>query len=216
MRTRVKICCIQSIVEAGMAAGVGADLIGLVGPMPSGPGTLALGEASRIAMATDGMVRRVLLSAATSGNDLAREAAAVGADALQIVRHVPPETHSWLAENLPDVERIQVIHVEGPDAVDLIQAYGTGPDVFLLDSGRPADGRLGGTGVTHDWMLSRACVAMATRPVYLAGGLNAANVADAISAVHPFGVDICSGIRTDGALDPVKLRAFMEAVRSAS
>lgn len=216
MRTRVKICCIRSVEEAGLAAGAGANLIGLVGPMPSGPGVLSLDVATRIAAASDGMVRRVLLSAAVTGPDLAAEAMAVGADVLQIVRHVPLETHAWLARNLPGVERIQAIHVEGPDAVDLIRDYAAGPDAFVLDSGRPAEGKLGGTGMTHDWVLSRACVAMASRPVYLAGGLNPGNVAEAITTVRPFGVDICSGIRTDGALDPAKLRAFMEAVRSAS
>ena len=74
---------------------------------------------------------------------------------------------------------------------------------------------LGGTGRVHDWALSRRIVAEAPCPVFLAGGLNAGNVADAIRQVRPYGVDLCNGVRTEDALDPAKLGAFMGAVAAA-
>ncbi len=88
---------------------------------------------------------------------------------------------------------------------------------FLLDSGRPnADmPELGGTGRTHDWALSRKIVEASSKPVFLAGGLNAENVGEAIAKVRPYGVDICSGVRTGGHLDPEKLERFMTAIRHA-
>ena len=88
-------------------------------------------------------------------------------------------------------------------------------DALLLDSGNPslAVKELGGTGRTHDWKLSRRIRDSVSIPVFLAGGLTPSNVADAVAAVEPFGLDVCSGVRSDGNLDPVKLRAFVDAVK---
>ncbi|MFX5705237.1 hypothetical protein ABTE52_19850, partial [Acinetobacter baumannii] len=72
---------------------------------------------------------------------------------------------------------------------------------------------LGGTGRAHDWAVSAAFVRATEKPVFLAGGLTAANVAEAIGQVRPYGVDLCSGVRTGGQLDPQKLFAFVTAVQ---
>ena len=91
-------------------------------------------------------------------------------------------------------------------------------DAWRLDSGNrtlPVK-ELGGTGRTHDWGLSARIVAEAGVPVFLAGGLCAGNVGQAIRSVRPYGVDLCSGVRTGDALDERKLLAFMEAVEAAS
>ena len=74
---------------------------------------------------------------------------------------------------------------------------------------------LGGTGRCHDWEISAAFVKESPLPVFLAGGLSPHNVKDAILQVRPFGLDLCSGVRTNGHLDADKLDAFMLAVRSA-
>ena len=99
----------------------------------------------------------------------------------------------------------------------MIAAYAPFVDAFLLDSGKPgaAIPTLGGTGDVHDWDISAAFVAASPRPVFLAGGLTAANVGAAIARVRPFGVDLCSGVRTDDRLDAAKLAAFVGAVRQA-
>jgi len=91
-------------------------------------------------------------------------------------------------------------------------------DALLLDSGRPGNTvkELGGTGRTHDWSTSRAIVEAVECPVYLAGGLCPENVAEAIRTVRPFGVDVCTGVRTDGKLDEAKLKDFIAAVRATS
>jgi hypothetical protein len=84
-----------------------------------------------------------------------------------------------------------------------------------LDSGNPslAIKQLGGTGRVHDWRLSRRIVEQSPVPVFLAGGLHANNVREAIGQVRPFGVDLCNGVRTDGHLDPKKLKEFFNAVK---
>ena len=70
---------------------------------------------------------------------------------------------------------------------------------------------LGGTGRAHDWDISRRLVAASPVPVLLAGGLKPDNAAAAIETVRPFGLDVCSGVRTDGALDATKLTALVVA-----
>jgi phosphoribosylanthranilate isomerase len=142
-RVKTKICCISSIEEARLAIQYGADALGLVGHMPSGPGV-----------------------------------------------------------------------IEDDSAIDLVTMYEPRVHAFLLDSGRPsaAVAELGGTGRAHDWRISASIVRATTRPVYLAGGLTSENVSQAIDRVNPFGLDLCSGVRTGNALDESKLKVFMETV----
>ena len=85
----------------------------------------------------------------------------------------------------------------------------------MLDSGdqRLAVKQLGGIGRIHDWSISRRIREAVNVPIFLAGGLRAENVKDAIQAVKPFGIDLCSGVRTDGKLDELKLASFVEAVK---
>lgn len=104
-----------------------------------------------------------------------------------------------------------MIHVTGPESVD------AAVDAILLDSGNPglAVKELGGTGRTHDWGLSRQIRDAVARPVYLAGGLSPANVERAVRTVRPYGVDVCSGVRSDGALEAKKLADFVTALGAA-
>jgi len=215
MRTRVKICCIASPAEAAMAIAAGADALGLVARMPSGPGPIADDAIAAIAALVPPPVASVLLTSETTADAIAAHAQATRPNTVQIVSHIDPAQSARLAALLPALRRVQVIHVEGEDALDLIPAYAPYVHAFLPDSGRPAAAELGGTGRTHDWAISAAFVRASPRPVFLAGGLTADNVSQAIAQVRPFGVDLCSGVRTAGQLDPDKLRAFMAAVRHA-
>ena len=212
---RIKICCMASVEEAGIAAAHGADLIGLVGPMPSGAGIISPARCADIARAAPAWVTPVLLTSSETFEAIARDIRSAGVRAVQLVRHVAPEVHDALARDLSGVRRFQVVHVEDAGALDLIGAY-RNVDAFLLDSGRPGAAELGGTGRIHDWSLSAEFVRRAPVPVFLAGGLTPANVAEAIARVRPFGLDLCTGVRTDERLDPTKLAAFMRAVREAT
>ncbi|MEM6661161.1 MAG: phosphoribosylanthranilate isomerase [Pseudomonadota bacterium] len=216
MRTRVKICCMANPGEADMAARAGADLIGLVGPMPSGPGVLTIPECAAIADSAPAWVGPVLLTSAETVDGLIADVTGARVRTVQIVRHVPPEFHGELQAALPAVRRIQVIHVEGGEALDLIDRYARHVDAFLLDSGRPSAAELGGTGRVHDWDVSAEFVSRSPVPVFHAGGLKPDNAVEAIRKVKPFGLDICSGVRTDDKLDEAKLVAFMAAVEGAA
>ena len=217
MRTRVKICCIASIAEARVAISAGTDALGLVGQMPSGPGPIADAEIARIAAFAPPPVATFLLTSETTAEAIAAHVRRTGAAVVQVVTPIDPREAARLAELIPQLRRVQVVHVEGDEALDLIPAYAPFVHAFLLDSGRPgrAVPEFGGTGRAHDWSISAAFVRASPVPVFLAGGLTASNVGDAIRRVRPFGVDLCSGVRTDDQLDRHKLGDFMRAVATA-
>ncbi len=218
MRTRVKICCIASMAEARLAVAHGADALGLVAAMPSGPGPIADDLIAAVASEVPPPVATFLLTAETRAEAIAAHARRAGITAVQIVSRISPAESAKLAELLlPLTRRVQVIHVEDVGCLDLIPVYAPHVHAFLLDSGRPgaAAPELGGTGRVHDWSISRRFVDASPRPVFLAGGLTPDNVAQAIATVRPFGVDLCSGVRSGERLDAEKLDRFMQAVAIA-
>lgn len=208
-----------------MAISAGANAIDLVSAMPSGPGPIsdeAITDIARHVRAQHGnTIETFLLTSRTEVSALITQARACGCTTLQLVDAIAHNEHGQayaaLREALPGVRLVQVLHVEDEVALDeAFRAQGH-VDALLLDSGRPnaAIKELGGTGRAHDWTLSHRIVGASTIPVWLAGGLNASNVALAIRSVNPYGLDICSGVRTDGKLDRAKLEEFIGAVRSA-
>ncbi len=217
MRTRVKICCMASAAEINLAVAAGADALGFVGPMPSGPGILDDETIATLAPLVPPGVTGVLLTSQTDPEPIADHVRRTGAGAVQVVQAIAPSAWEILGRQLPPaVRRIQVVHVETADGLGDALACAPFVHAFLLDSGRPslAVPELGGTGRTHDWTLSADFVARSPRPVFLAGGLTPDNVAKAVEQVRPYGVDVCSGLRLVGHLDPGRLHAFMAAIRA--
>jgi len=217
-RTRIKICCMQSAEEARLAIAAGADALGLVGTMPSGPGPIEDDLIAAIAAGVPPPVATFLLTSETEPAAIIAHAGRCRANTLQLVDRIEPAAYPRLRAALPGVRLVQVVHVGGEEAVAEALAAAAQADALLLDSGQPhaAVKVLGGTGRTHDWALSRAIVEQAACPVFLAGGLRADNVARAIRTVRPFGVDVCTGVRrADYSLDPAQLEAFVAAVQAA-
>jgi phosphoribosylanthranilate isomerase len=210
---RIKICCIASPAEAVLAISAGADVLGLVAAMPSGPGPISDAAIAEIAAGLPRHVLSLLLTAETTAEAIADHVHRTGVKGVQIVNHIDPAEQAKLARLLPDHERWQVVHVENDDALAMIPAHGPHVTGFLLDSGRPSRQQLGGTGRVHDWAISAAFVAASPVPVFLAGGLNPGNAAAAVAQVRPAGLDVCSGLRVDGRLDATLARAFVAAVR---
>jgi phosphoribosylanthranilate isomerase len=215
--TDIKICCMASVEEAKLAIGLGANAIGLVSRMPSGPGPIEEALIAEIVSAVGDSVETFLLTCETTADAIVAQQRRTSVSTLQLVDAVERRAHEKIRAALDGVRIVQVIHVTGEDSIgDAVEAAGTA-DALLLDSGNPslAVKELGGTGRRHDWSVSRRIVEASTVPVYLAGGLNASNVREAIETVNPFGVDVCSGVRTNGKLDREKLEPFLAAVRAA-
>lgn len=216
-RTRVKVCCISSIAEAHLAVAHGVDALGLLGGMSTSPRAIDMKTAREIASEVPPAVETFLLTASFSGKEIARQAEMCGTTAIQVVQPIEANEHQRLAERLPNVRRVQAIHVEDRSALDLIDVYEPHVHAFVLDSGSAGAsvGDLGGTGCVHDWSISEEFVRQTCKPVFLAGGLNADNVRRAISTVGPFGVDLCSGVRRNKKLDAHLLDKFTSNVWKA-
>jgi phosphoribosylanthranilate isomerase len=215
---RIKICCIASLEEAMLAIGAGASALGLVSAMPSGPGPIADEAIAAIARVVPPPIATFLLTCRQDGGEVARQVRASGCNTVQICDELAGRDYAALRRELPNVRLVQVIHVEGEPSIDEALAVAPHVDALLLDSGRPKANvkELGGTGRVHDWSVSRVIRERSPVPLFLAGGLNADNVGDAIRAVRPFGIDLCSGVRTEGKLDPAKLMPFVRAVHAAA
>jgi phosphoribosylanthranilate isomerase len=216
MRTRIKICCISSLLEAKIAIDHGADALGLVGKMPNGPGPIPDWLIAEIVRTIHPPVASFLLTSEQSSEEIIYHIKRVDTNTVQIVDELTTGTYSDIRTALPHLKIVQVIHVSGEESIDEAVRISPNVDAILLDSGNPK-GRiktLGGTGNVHNWDLSREIVKAIDIPVFLAGGLHSNNVRQAIETVRPFGVDICSGVRTEGKLDSYKLEAFIKAVHS--
>ena len=207
------MCCIESAAEARLAIDAGADALGLVSAMPSGPGVIPEERILEIATGVPQPVATFLLTCLTDAGAIIAQHGRCRTSVIQFVAAVAPAQVERVRAALPGITLVQVVHVTGPEALAAAREAALVADALLLDSGRPkaAVPELGGTGRTHDWALSRRIVEASPVPVFLAGGLDAGNVAAAVAAVGPFGVDVCSGVRSDGRLDPAKLAAFVAA-----
>ena len=216
-RTRIKICCMQSVAEAGLAVRYGADAVGLVSAMPSGPGPIPEALIAEIVPRVPPGVATFLLTSRRTASGIAEQARRLGPTAVQIVDRPEAGCHAALRLELPATRLVQVVHVTGPAAVEEAVQLASGVDALLLDSGNPSlpVKELGGTGRTHDWGISRRIREAAPLPLWLAGGLTPDNVAEAIATVRPFGVDVCSGVRTHGLLDEAKVARFVAEVGRA-
>jgi len=208
--TRVKICCISSIEEAQLAIKYGASALGLVSAMPSGPGVISEELIEQIAEKIPPGISTFLLTSKQSVEEIIEQQRRCKTNTVQICDKIVQGNYIQLKKALPGIKIVQVIHITGEEALDEAIGVSKNVDALLLDSGNQklAVKELGGTGRTHDWSISRKIVDSVKIPVFLAGGLNAENVADAVRHVKPFGVDICSGVRTNGKLDEKKMKSF--------
>ena len=229
---RVKLCGIRSRADLAIALNAGADAVGfIVGARHRTEDALSAEAAAALVAGLPPFVSSVMvthLQQATPIVDLARQ---VGATTLQLQDALAPEELQAIRRALPGVKLIKAVHVgmgqagtgevgtgeadddAGPQALAEAMAFEPLVDALLLDS-RTAD-RIGGTGLPHDWSISRRIVVQCRRPVILAGGLRPENLQAALQAVQPAGVDVNSGIEDGGGhKDPQRAEAFLRICRS--
>ena len=213
-RPKIKICCISSLEEAFLAIKHGADALGLVGNMPSGPGVIADELISQITKHIPPPIATFLLTSERKASDIIAHHQKVQTNTIQIVDSLLERDYAKIREAIPTVKIVQVIHVLNEKQIDEALEIEPWVDAILLDSGNPnlKVKILGGTGNAHDWKLSRKIREAVNKPVFLAGGINAQNVQQAIEEVNPYGIDLCSSVRTNGQLDASKLDIFFKAI----
>jgi phosphoribosylanthranilate isomerase len=207
---RVKICCISSVEEAQTAIQCGAAALGLVSTMPSGPGVISWELVAEVAATVPPPIATFLLTCSQDAEEIVEQQRRCGTNTVQICDRLERGSYGELKRAMPGIALVQVVHVGGEESVREAVSVAEQVDAILLDSGNQsvAVKELGGTGRTHDWCLSRQIRKAVRVPIFLAGGLKAENVSEAVKAVGPFGLDLCSGVRTDGQLDPGKLARF--------
>lgn len=212
---RIKICCISSIEEARIAIKYGASALGLVSEMPSGPGVISDELIAEIVAMIPPGVATFLLTSKRDVESIVWQHQKCRTSTIQIVDELKKGSYSELKAALPGIKIVQVIHVTGMESLEKAVAIAPKVDAILLDSGNPnlQVKELGGTGRRHDWEISRKICEAIDKPLYLAGGLKPENVAEAVAKVQPFGLDICSGVRTDGKLDEQKVKSLFENLK---
>jgi phosphoribosylanthranilate isomerase len=210
----VKICCISSKEEAKMAIQYGASALGLVSNMPSGPGIISDLLIADIIKTIPSSIDSFLLTSKTDSKQIIAHHQLVNSNTIQIVDALQSGSYENFKDSIPTIKIVQVIHVLDKKSIDEAIEIAQKVDVLLLDSGNPnlKVKVLGGTGQTHNWELSRKIVEQSRIPVFLAGGINVENVKEAIEKVNPFGIDLCSSVRTNGLLSEAKLEAFLNEI----
>jgi len=219
----VQIYTMQSVEEAYKVIDQGVNHIGLTPSYCGLPGEISYELAREIVDSVGDRATRVALSVDRDLAEIARMAETVRPDILHLCApfgEVDVEQVRALCPMLPEGMRImQAIPVgTSYEAVEHALAYQEVADVLILDSVDPNIDGIGASGATHDWNISREIVEKTRVPVILAGGLYAGNVAEAIRAVGPWGVDSLSHTNEplpDGGFrkDIAKIKAFVDAAR---
>lgn len=208
---KIKVCGVRTAEDAMKCVACGADAVGML--LARSPRRIGLEQARDIARRLPPFVTPVIVMMPGSADDVIDAALRVRPGAIQLQGDEPPEMLSRIRRALPGMRLIKAIHVGSGDELEKAAAYEGIADAILLDTMSP---NRGGSGVTHDWNVSRSIVSCSKMPVILAGGLSPSNVSDAILAVHPFAVDVASGVEGKDRVKDIELiKAFVTNARNA-
>lgn len=213
---RIKICGNRTLRDAQIAVRFGADAIGLiVGTKFFSEDEVSTTNASEIVAALPPFISSVLVTHLQSSDEILELYHAVLPTTIQLHNEVSMSVIEELRCKIPHVKLIKAIHIVDSTAIEQALLFSSCVDSILLDS--RTDGRIGGTGVTHDWSVSQKIVLQTKVPVILAGGLTPSNVGLAIGKVRPFAVDVNSGVDApNGDKDSQKVLSFIENCRDNS
>jgi len=202
------VCAVRSQADLLAAVAGGADAVGvLVGTTHTAEDSVSREEARQLLARVPPYVGRYAVTHLTALDDLLGLVECLPIDALQLHDVVAPDVLRLLREAMPAVRLVKALHVT--DALPDWQAYASAADALLLDSVDMTTGRIGGTGLVHDWRLSAGVVAACPIPVILAGGLTASNVGDAVRVVRPWAVNVNSGVEVHGVKDAALVAALV-------
>ena len=210
MKPIIKVCGIQNTTEALGAVNAGANTIGMLIGVPDNVRDRILPETARdITESIPHGVRTVMVTHLLHIPEIVEIARFTGVNSIQIHNDLSPKGMKKLRDYLPEVELIKAVHIQDETAIDKAKEYESHSDMLLLDS-RTGE-LIGGTGLTHDWNISRKIVKSVSIPVILAGGLKPDNVEEAIKKVKPAGIDANSGLEhEDGSKDFEKIKVFAD------
>ncbi|MFQ5823508.1 MAG: phosphoribosylanthranilate isomerase [bacterium] len=199
---KVKICGITHIDDALIAVKYGADALGfLIGLDYPTEDTVAKEFAREVIAELPPFVSSVLVTHKTDLSTITNLCTFIRCTTVQLHGPVKPNDIRRIRAGIGAVKLIKAVHVINIEAIQKALNFAEYVDAILLDTNK--GDRIGGTGITHDWSISREIVDAVSVPVILAGGLNSKNVAEAIKIVKPYGVDVNTGV-DDGVGNPRK------------
>jgi phosphoribosylanthranilate isomerase len=207
--TRVKVCGLTSEVDLSAAVDAGADAVGFIADVPvDTPREIDSGTAADLVATTPPFVTTTLVLMPESPSHAVTLARTIQPDVLQLHCDFDREELQFVRAESSTKLVVTVDANEGDRARDLDDVV----DALLVDS--TTEEGAGGTGETHDWAATRELAADLESPVLLAGGLTPENVDEAVRTADPYGVDVASGVESEGGTkDHETLRAFVRAVR---
>lgn len=202
---KIKICGITNVEDARLAVELGADALGFIFYPPS-KRYVSVAKAADICNALPPFVSKIGVFVDELEYEIEKALQDCLLTGLQFHGDEPP----GFCQKFP-AKSIKAIRVKDETSIATAQEYDV--DAILLDTYSGAE--RGGTGRTFDWSLANRAKDVLSPPVILSGGLNAANVVDAIRQVRPYAVDVSSGVeREPGKKDPEKLRRFIELAKT--
>ncbi|MCS7102877.1 MAG: phosphoribosylanthranilate isomerase [Candidatus Korarchaeum sp.] len=209
-RVKVKICGLKREEDLMLACELGVDIVGFVVGVPSSPRNLNIEEAARLMRGIPEGVRSAIVTVPQSLKQLSEAYYKLKPDLIQV--HGPLDLGK-LRKELPEAIIIRALSVSSVDTLKEALSSLELVNGFLADSFH--SGKYGGTGITHNWYLSKRLKgAVYPKPLILAGGLNPNNVEEAVRYVKPYAVDVSSGVEsTPGSKDPEKLRTFIRRAK---
>lgn len=219
MPVRVKICGITNLDDAKLAASFGADALGfIVGVRHKAEDAISPKKASLMIRCLPPFISSVLVTDHRESKRIIELWKVIRATTIQLQDEIPLDEIRRVRKSLPSIRLVKAVHVTGPQAVDKSRSYDGLVDAILLDTINIKENRIGGTGLTHDWHISRRIREQCTLPVILAGGLKPENIEEAIRIVQPHGVDVNSGVENPrgkghGKKDPDRVKAFIEKAK---
>lgn len=225
LKTRVKICGARSSEDIELAALYGADAVGFITEVPvESPRKLDFATAAALISKVPKCLNSVMVIMPENSSRALELIEEVRPDIVQIQSALSPVELEIIREKagIPIIKTLTLPVGPGKVQTTLKRVLGEvreleesgAVDSVLLDTGIP--GKAGGSGCVHNWDLSRRIAEETELPLILAGGLRPENVQEAIRLVSPYAVDTASGVETSGKKDAVKIRSFIEEVRSAN
>jgi len=214
-KVRVKICGITREEDLAVAVEAGADAVGFIVGVPSSPRNLTLERAERLLKQVPVFVDSVVVTVPDSIDSLAKIYDRLRPTAIQIHGEKPCEA-SVIRQKISGARLIKTVYVKTGDTTERAREDSKAFDAILLDS--ITGGQYGGTGMVHDWTLSKQIKQIIEpTPLILAGGLKPENVKEAILTVQPYAVDVASGVESQPAIkDPKKMYKFIKNAKEIS
>ncbi len=213
---RVKICGNRTSDDLALAGHMGADAVGLIVSARHRTED-AIPPATAAALLRDVpiFVNSVLVTHLITAAEVIELHRTVPVSTIQLHDAIAVAEVEAIRRAIPHIPLIKAVGVTGEGAIDVARRFEPYVDALLLDT--HADDRIGGTGVVHDWSISRRIVANMKKPVILAGGLHPGNLVQAIEEVRPYGVDVNTGVEfANGEKDPERMKQFINLAKSCT